>query len=61
MLSVFAALAMLERKTIWMRQLERIETAIAIGKYNVQKPNSIDDNWKLAEYAKWRSDEQTAR
>ena len=60
MLTVFAALAELERATILQRQREGIEIAKAEGKYKGRKPIPIDEAKFRAECAKWRSGEQTA-
>ncbi|MBR5362738.1 MAG: recombinase family protein [Oscillospiraceae bacterium] len=61
MLTVFAALAELERATILQRQREGIEIAKSEGKYKGRKPITIDENLFRAECAKWRAGEQTAR
>lgn len=61
MLTVFAALAELERATILQRQREGIEIAKAQGKYKGRKPVPVDEDQFRAECAKWRSGEQTAR
>lgn len=60
MLTVFAALAELERESILERQREGIEIAKAAGKYKGRKPINIDtDNFK-AVCARWRAGEITA-
>lgn len=61
MLTVFAALAELERATILQRQREGIEIAKAQGKYKGRKPLPVDEARFKAECAKWQSGEQTAR
>lgn len=61
MLTVFAALAELERATILQRQREGIEIAKSEGKYKGRKPVPVDEERLRAECAKWRSGEQTAR
>ena len=61
MLTVFAALAELERATILQRQREGIEIAKADGKYTGRKPLPLDEAQFRAECAKWRAGEQTAR
>ena len=61
MLTVFAALAELERATILQRQREGIEIAKADGKYTGRKPLPLDEAKFRAECAKWRAGEQTAR
>ena len=61
MLTVFAALAELERATILQRQREGIEIAKSEGKYKGRKPVPVDEDQFRAECAKWRSGEQTAR
>lgn len=60
MLTVFAALAELERATILQRQREGIEIAKAAGKYKGRKPIPVDEEILRAECAKWRAGEQTA-
>ena len=60
MLTVFAALAELERATILQRQREGIEIAKAEGKYKGRKPLPIDEERFRAECAKWRAGNQTA-
>lgn len=60
MLTVFAALAELERATILQRQREGIEIAKAQGKYKGRKPLPVDENRFRAECSKWRAGEQTA-
>jgi DNA invertase Pin-like site-specific DNA recombinase len=60
MLTVFAALAELERATILQRQREGIEIAKSEGKYKGRKPIPIDETKFRAECAKWRAGEQTA-
>lgn len=61
MLTVFAALAELERATILQRQREGIEIAKSEGKYKGRKPVPVDEDQLRAECAKWRAGEQTAR
>lgn len=61
MLTVFAALAELERATILQRQREGIEIAKSEGKYKGRKPVPVDEDQFRAECAKWRFSEQTAR
>ena len=61
MLTVFAALAELERATILQRQRVGIEIAKSEGKYKGRKPVPVDEDQFRAECAKWRSGEQTAR
>ena len=61
MLTVFAALAELERATILQRQREGIEIAKSEGKYKGRKPITIDEERLRVECAKWRAGEQTAR
>ena len=60
MLTVFAALAELERATILQRQREGIEIAKAQGKYKGRKPIPVDEAKFRAECVKWRAGEQTA-
>lgn len=61
MLTVFAALAELERETILQRQREGIEIAKSEGKYKGRKPVPVDEDQLRAECVKWRAGEQTAR
>lgn len=61
MLTVFAALAELERATILQRQREGIEIAKSAGKYKGRKPVPVDEDQLRAECTKWRASEQTAR
>ena len=61
MLTVFAALAELERATILQRQREGIEIAKADGNYKGRKPMPLDKAQFRAECAKWIAGEQTAR
>ena len=60
MLTVFAALAELERATILQRQREGIEIAKSEGKYKGRKPMPLDEAQFRVECAKWRAGEQTA-
>ena len=61
MLTVFAALAELERETILQRQREGIAIAKAKGKYKGRRPLPVDEVRLRAECTKWRAGEQTAR
>ncbi len=60
MLTVFAALAELERATILQRQREGIEIAKAEGKYKGRKPLPLDEAQFRAECSRWRAGKQTA-
>ena len=60
MLTVFAALAELERETILQRQREGIAIAKQQGKYKGRKPLPIDEAKFRVECKKWRNGEQTA-
>lgn len=60
MLTVFAALAELERETILQRQREGIAIAKQQGKYKGRKPIPFNEDRFRAECKKWRSGEQTA-
>ena len=60
MLTVFGALAELERESILERQREGIEIAKAEGKYKGRKPVAIDEVKFRAVCARWRADEITA-
>lgn len=61
MLTVFAALAELERATILQRQREGIEIAKADGKYKGRKPIPVDEALFRSECAKWKAGDQTAK
>ena len=60
MLTIFAALAELERETILQRQHEGISIAKKQGKYKGRKPLSFNEEQFRAECQKWRNGEQTA-
>ena len=60
MLTVFGALAELERESILERQREGIEIAKAEGKYKGRKPVAIDEEKFRAVCARWRAGEITA-
>lgn len=60
MLTIFAALAELERETILQRQREGIAIAKKQGKYKGRKPLSFNEEQFRAECQKWRNGEQTA-
>ena len=60
MLTVFGALAELERESILERQREGIAIAKAEGKYKGRKPVSIDEKKFRAVCARWRAGEITA-
>lgn len=60
MLTVFAALAELERATILQRQREGIEIAKQNGKYKGRRPTPFDVDRFKAECKKWRDGKQTA-
>lgn len=60
MLTVFAALAELERETILQRQREGIAIAKAEGKYKGRKQKPFDIVKLRSECKKWRSGMQTA-
>ncbi|NLT10717.1 MAG: recombinase family protein [Ruminococcus sp.] len=60
MLTVFAALAELERETIIQRQREGIEIAKQQHKYKGRKPIPFDEDKLKVECKKWRNGEQTA-
>lgn len=60
MLTVFGALAELERESILERQREGIAIAKAQGKYKGRKPIDIDENRFRAVCSKWRNGEITA-
>jgi DNA invertase Pin-like site-specific DNA recombinase len=60
MLTVFAALAELERETILQRQREGIAIAKQEGKYRGRSPLPFNEDKFRAECQKWRNGEQTA-
>lgn len=60
MLTVFGALAELERENILERQREGIEIAKSEGKYKGRKPVEVDENKFKAVCARWRAGEITA-
>ena len=60
MLTVFGALAELERENILERQREGIEIAKAEGKYKGRKPLPIDEAKLRAACTRWRAGEITA-
>lgn len=60
MLTVFAALAELERETILQRQREGIALAKQQGKYKGRNPLPFNEEKFREECKKWRNGEQTA-
>lgn len=60
MLTVFGALAELERENILERQREGIEIAKSKGKYKGRKPVEIDETQFKALCKRWRGGEITA-
>ena len=60
MLTVFGALAELERENILERQREGIEIAKSDGKYKGRKPVDVDENKFRAVCKRWRDGEITA-
>ena len=60
MLTVFGALAELERENILERQREGIEIAKSEGKYKGRKPVEIDEMQFKALCKRWRGGEITA-
>mgnify|MGYP003300008393 CR=1 FL=1 len=60
MLTVFGALAELERENILERQREGIEIAKQEGKYKGRKPLEVDEKKFRSICSKWRSGEITA-
>ena len=60
MLTVFGALAELERENILERQREGIEIAKSAGKYKGRKPIDVDEQRFKAVCKKWRAGEITA-
>lgn len=60
MLTVFGALAQLERESILQRQKEGIAIAKAEGKYKGRQPIKVDENAFREVCAKWRAGNITA-
>lgn len=60
MLSVFGAMAELERENILQRQREGIAIAKANGKYKGRQPIKVDKTALRTECARWRNGEITA-
>ena len=60
MLTVFGALAELERENILERQREGIEIAKQEGKYKGRKPLEVDEKKFRSICSKWRAGEMTA-
>lgn len=60
MLTVFAAMAELERETILARQREGIAVAKSQGKYKGRQPIKYDEDKFARLYKKWKSGEITA-
>lgn len=60
MLTVFGAMAELEREQTLQRQKEGIAAAKAAGKYKGRKPIEIDEEKFVSIYKKWRKNEITA-
>ncbi len=60
MLTVFGAMAELERKNILERQREGIEIAKAEGRYKGKQAQKIDESLFLEVCKKWHNDEITA-
>lgn len=60
MLTIFAAMAELERDSILQRQREGIAIAKAAGKYKGRKPLDVDETQFKAVCARWRAGEITA-
>ncbi|MDL2225867.1 recombinase family protein [Eubacteriales bacterium OttesenSCG-928-M02] len=60
MLTVFGAMAELERESILQRQREGIEIAKSEGKYKGRQPIQVDENAFKAICALWRAGEITA-
>ena len=60
MLTVFGAMAELEREQTLQRQKEGIAAAKAEGKYKGRKPIALDEQKFVDVYSKWRKNEITA-
>ena len=61
MLTIFGAVAELEREYILQRQREGIAVAKAAGKYKGRKPIGVDDSLFKSTVAEWRAEKITAR
>lgn len=61
MLTIFAAMAELERDSILQRQREGIAIAKASGKYTGRKPINVDEAMFKSTVADWRAGQTTAR
>ena len=61
MLTVFAALAQLERETMLARQKEGIEIAKAEGKYKGRKPVEVDEEKFRQLYNDWQNGKTTPK
>ena len=60
MLTVFAAIAELDRETILANQKEGIAIAKAQGKYKGRVPIKFDKELFIQEYKRWKNEETTA-
>lgn len=61
MLTIFGAVAQLEREYILARQKEGIAIAKVEGKYKGRKPIDVDKDKFISVYNRWKSEEITAR
>lgn len=61
MLTVFGAMAQLERDTLKVRQAEGIAVAKAEGKYKGRKPIDVDEDKMTELYAQWKRGETTPK
>ena len=57
MLTVFAALAQMEREVLLERQREGIEEAKKLGKYKGRKPIAVDEDLFAEQYRLWKNGE----
>jgi DNA invertase Pin-like site-specific DNA recombinase len=57
MLTVFAALAQMEREVLLERQREGIEEAKRLGKYKGRKPIAVDEDLFAEQYRLWKNGE----
>lgn len=57
MLTVFGAMAEMEREQILQRQADGIEAAKLSGKYKGRKPKDIDENLFVEQYRAWKNGE----
>lgn len=61
MLTVFGALAQLERDQLRQRQMEGIEQAKIAGKYTGRKPIAVDEKLFAEQYRAWKNGETSPK